>query len=292
VFITFKNNITSFFKTLIIMSSRQFWQQEAALMRDASAVLDISHLNIPIKETIDDSFNCKSAYNKIAGYFDKNANRWRGVTQHAAIQLDFWLNIDNGAQLEYQIPESGPNGGTGWADIIDAQSGIYEIKTYLEIETGKTELERYIDKGKIHCKKNFAKGLKYPSERVIIHPANPNKEIVAKGYKAEYQGMIIYDVRNRNVSDPIILPKNLFDKFKELKKKYEEDIDNIEREINEWLKKEPEVVKWIKVVGMVAAVTIMVATVIEDFITLGAGIADDVQSFYLARSIVRIAYSL
>jgi hypothetical protein len=275
------------------MSSRAFWQQEAAAMRDFSKIIDKTPIGVNNDITIDSKNDCKGTPNRVAGHFDKNSNRWKGVTEHAAIQLDFWLTIDPLSELEYQIPESSENGNTGWADIVDSINGIYEIKTATELETGKVELERYISKGKTNCKKNFIKGFKYPKEKVIIHPTDPNKEIVAKGYIDKYQGLIIYYTRNRSENpEPIVVPKGTFEKFKELKKRVDEDIENIEKEIEEWLQKNPEVVKWIKILGYTAAILIILGTIAEDIVTLGAGIADDVQSFYLARTIVTVARSL
>ncbi|MFM2339048.1 MAG: hypothetical protein RL115_2241 [Bacteroidota bacterium] len=64
------------------------------------------------------------------------------------------------------------------------------------------------------------------------------------------------------------------------------------RIIAEFFQENPEVVNFIKGAAIGAGAAIIIATIVEDIVTLGAGIADDWASFVLAQRIIRFAMAL
>lgn len=60
----------------------------------------------------------------------------------------------------------------------------------------------------------------------------------------------------------------------------------------QYLRESRDLVNFTKGAAFTAVVAIIVGTIIEDFLNLGAGIADDWASFWMAYKIVRFAWKL
>ena len=58
------------------------------------------------------------------------------------------------------------------------------------------------------------------------------------------------------------------------------------------MQQNPDLVNYIKSAAVGAGVAVVVGTILEDFLTLGGGIADDLPCFILAYRIVRFAWAL
>ena len=118
--------------------------------------------------------------------------------QHRAVQLYFITVIRPGASMEVPIPGSGPNGGTGRADLKDGNE-IWEVKParpwYMD-GTGQAQLNRYLTNAP-----GTVPGSTY--EQFIV-PYGANQEIVVKSYGQP--GMLYYYVRNRTTPDPQPVP--------------------------------------------------------------------------------------
>jgi hypothetical protein len=69
-------------------------------------------------------------------------------------------------------------------------------------------------------------------------------------------------------------------------------MSEFKRIISEYMNENPDLVNYLKGAAIGAAIGIIVGTIIEDFATLGGGIADDLASFTLAYKIVRFAWTL
>ena len=59
-----------------------------------------------------------------------------------------------------------------------------------------------------------------------------------------------------------------------------------------FLKSNPDLVIYIKSAAIGAAVSIIVGTIVEDILSAGIGVSDDIPSFLFAYKIVRIAWKL
>jgi hypothetical protein len=83
---------------------------------------------------------------------------------------------------------------------------------------------------------------------------------------------------------------------KELKRFLQEAAKNLNgltpEKILQFLQENPEVVFYIKTAAVGAGVSIIVGTIVEDFLTAGVGVADDVQCFMLGYKLIRIAWAL
>lgn len=248
-------------------------------------------------------------------------NRWPGNMEHSLIEDDYVTNINpgNGA-AEYAIPESGPNGGTGYADIVDTlRHKVYEIKTYVGAPGGVVEAERYAAKAREHCpapipQNPWEVGNDYPAHTI---PITGNMELVVRQY-AEYPGVIVYYKRRRRdvtepfpvpipnpardtesersrrddpkqqpvpVPVPVPLPQPAMKQIRDFVRQVVQSGKDAHQAAREFLQRHPELVDLIK--G--TAVAIFVATLVEDLLTFGAGIADDPATMAAAAALWRVA---
>lgn len=222
-----------------------------------------------------------------------NINR-NGTLQHWLIQYDYLATHPNSFR-EYSIPESSKGGAyRGRADIVNLNSyEIFEIKPEgLELQ-GFAEATNYVENANKHCSpsmsgsnKGWTLGLTYES-RILPYPPDPTKQLTAVLNRA---GVIIYKLAQKNTApSSVIVPRNVLDKIKDLLKELKMDMDNLEEKILVYLRDNPEIINYIKAAAVGAAITIIVGTIVEDIITLGAGVADDWASFLMAYKLVRIA---
>ena len=115
---------------------------------------------------------------------------WERYTlEHRAVQDHFARTL--GAQIEVPIPGSGPNGGTGRADLVLGNE-VWEVKParpwYMD-GAGQAQLNRYLENrpGSVPVR---------PFNNVVIpYPGDPNREIIVNSYGQP--GMLYYYVRYR-----------------------------------------------------------------------------------------------
>lgn len=221
--------------------------------------------------------------------------KFNGTIEHWLIQYDYLMSNPNSFR-EYFIPQSGANGGPGYADLVNKNTyEIFEIKPNNRdgLDDGTKEAIKYVTNANMHCSpslegssKKWTQGILY-TQRILPYPLDITKQLnIFRGAP----GVIVYEIAQKNtIPQQILIPKEVLDKIKSLLKELKKDMDNLEEKILVYLQEYPEVVKYIKAAAVGAAVTIVVGTIIEDIITLGAGVSDDWVSFLLAYKLVRIA---
>ncbi len=221
--------------------------------------------------------------------------RFSGTIEHWLIQYDYLMSNPNSFR-EYFIPQSGANGGPGYADLVNKNTyEIFEIKPDNPDgrKYGMEEVKRYVDNANVHCSpslegssKNWTQGMLYTS-RTLPYPLDITKQLNI--FRGE-PGVIVYNIGQKNtIPQQILIPQEVLDKIASLLKELKKDMENLEEKILVYLQEYPEIVKYIKAAAIGAAVTIVVGTIAEDIITLGAGVADDWASFLMAYKLVRIA---
>ncbi|MEO1259499.1 MAG: DUF4157 domain-containing protein [Bacteroidota bacterium] len=210
-----------------------------------------------------------------------------GTLEHIAIQQHYITHINPLAEIEYFIPNSGSGGGPGYADIVDPLTGgIYEAKFFPFAASAVPEVLNYVAKANIHCDPEtlWHAGLIYPPS---VIPFTGNLEIVSYLFAP---GVIGYWTR---IKVPVTPPVPVLDKVKEFIEDVVESGEDAYEAARRFLQENPEVVDYIETIAasalIAAAVVIVVATIIEDIVTLGAGIADDPASFAAAYALVRVA---
>jgi len=225
---------------------------------------------------------------------------WKGPIEHVMIQIDYMEQNQLYGHREYSIPYSGSSGQKpGYADIVNTLTNeIFEVKPNNPQgrAAGEAEVQNYVTKANLFCpiintsiSPVWRPGQNY-QPRYLNYPLNPTLSIEAKLLKP---GVIIYDYVSRNpATQPIVIPQNIADKLKLFLQEAAKNLNGITPEIILVLLQKPEykeLLKYIKTAVVGAVVAIVVGTIVEDFITAGAGIGNDVQSFLLAYKLIRIA---
>ncbi len=226
---------------------------------------------------------------------------WKGPLEHVMIQIDYIYQNKMYGEREYKIPFSGSGGQKpGYADIVNTLTNeIFEIKPDdpTRIAEGRAEVQNYVTKANLFCpilnasiSPIWRKGFGY-QPRYINFPKNPTLSIVTK---LQEPGVIVYDYVSRNpATQPIVIPQDIADKLKRFLQEAAKNLNGLTPEkIVEFLQKNPEVVDYIKFAAVGAGVSIIVGTIVEDFLTAGVGVADDVQCFLLGYKLIRIAWKL
>jgi hypothetical protein len=93
--------------------------------------------------------------------------------------------------------------------------------------------------------------------------------------KQHAPGVIVYSFTGGTNPFPNVIPQNILDKIKDLVSKLRQNASQFKEIISKYLREHPEVVTFIKGTALGTALGIIVASIVEDIITLGAGIADD-----------------
>jgi hypothetical protein len=226
--------------------------------------------------------------------------KYPGVLEHIIIQQYYVMTVNPLAELEYFIPGSGNKGGPGYADIADPVSGgIYEIKFYPLAEQAGVEAAKYVAMAQIHCDSliPWHPGLNYPD---AVLPFTGDREIVSW---LAAPGVILYDVRKKKPQPkrvPVWVPEAerepVLRKMERFIRRVVASGENAYESAKQFLENNPDVVRYISnIVGgalIVAAIAIIVATILEDIGSLGAGILDDPASFAAAFGLVRAALTL
>jgi plasmid stabilization system protein ParE len=202
-------------------------------------------------------------------------------------------------------------GGPGWADIVDLSThAIYEVKTWTGAAQGLQQAMRYRDAAEANCDSEapWHLGTDYPP-RVI--PISLTQEIFATQYPL-YPGVIVYWERNRRLvpvpvpntqtaprreqererqqpTPPVLIPVPVamspLEEIADFIRRVVASGEDAERAAQRFLQEHPEV----RYLLVGAAVVIVIATIAEDIITLGAGLLDDPASLAVAWTLVRVA---
>lgn len=226
---------------------------------------------------------------------------WKGPLEHVMIQIDYISQNQMYGQREYKIPFSGSGGQRpGYADIANILTNeIFEIKPNEKqrVNEGRAEVENYVTKANLFCpilntsiSPVWRPGQIY-QPRYINYPNNPSlsirSELIAPG-------VIVYNYVSRNpLTQPIVIPQEIASKLKQFLQEAAKNLNDLTPEkIMLFLKNNPDIVIYLKSAAVGAGVAIIVGTIVEDFLTAGAGISDDIQCFLLGYKLIRIAWAL
>lgn len=224
-----------------------------------------------------------------------NINR-DGTLQHWLIQYDYLATHPTSVR-EYSIPLASKLGTwRGRADLADLGTyEMFEIKPAGLAATGALEVNNYVDKANKFCPpsmdgspKKWTPGITYQT-RTLPYPPDPTKVLEAKLVQA---GVITYNLVQKSLSPspfPVTMPQKIRDRIKDLLKQLKKDTKDLEEKILVYLRQNPEIITYLKTAAVGAAVAIIVGTIVEDVLTLGAGVADDWASFWMAYKLIRIA---
>lgn len=201
--------------------------------------------------------------------------------------------------VEYAIPNSSPSGNRGYADIVNYQTkSIFEIKPNNNYgqTSGAVEVANYVTKANIYCNSTlpyvnmpWSTGNTYLP--TLIPTSNPNVYLKAQLFQP---GVIVYEniIVNAPFPTPVLVPTSIVIKMKILLEKLKQNFQNADNIMAEFLDQNHELKEYIKGAAISAAVATIVGTFLEDFITAGAGIADDWGCFVLCYRIIRFAISI
>ena len=224
--------------------------------------------------------------------------KFQGTKEHWMLQLDYVSKNPTYGESEFAIPGSSLTNPSnrGYADIVNTQNGnIWEIKP--DNPTGQisglTEATNYVLKANQNCTSTLPIGTAWKLGTnytpTYLPTAIPNRYLFASQFTS---GVITYNYVNLSmppVAIPFEIPQGVLDKMKHLVERLRNNYNTANKIISEYLKA-PEnaiLLNFIKTKAIEAGVAIIVATILEDIVTLGAGIADDWVSFVLAYKIVR-----
>lgn len=221
----------------------------------------------------------------------RNGNvKWPGTAEHWLIQFDY-IASNPTALREYYVPGSSGklNGNPGYADIANPTSGeMFEIKPFTNTgqSAGAAEVQLYVTQANALCPRvsggGWSAGTNY-GQRYLPDPKNSSNLLWSR---LSSDGVIVYSSIPRNGAPkpvPVLLPENLSERLKSLLKQISLNPSTMQQQILTFLRQNPQIVPYLK--GAAAAVVI--ATIIEDIATEGVGIADDWQSFVIARTLWR-----
>jgi hypothetical protein len=227
---------------------------------------------------------------------------FNGTLEHWLIQLDFIQKDIIWRDREYAIPQSSSynNNNKGYADMVDLLTNeIFEIKNKLTgIPNGINEVANYVTKANAFCPVALGsvggvwhQGVTYPKTYLPYKIANLTlvAELVAPG-------VVGYSFENNTSLNPqpypIIIPQDILAQLKELVERLRTYTSTFNETIAEYLHEHPGLVTYLKSQLVVAAVAIVVGTLVEDILTGGVGVLDDFASFALAYRIVRFAWKI
>ncbi len=211
---------------------------------------------------------------------------YSGTAEHTIIQFDYMNQNPLTAEREYSIPNSSLLGNTGYADLVNKLTReIFEIKpanNQTEIINGRAEVGRYVEKACVHCGGGFKKGQNYP-QRIFPYPGRPDKNMRVT---LREDGLIVYEeISKTSQPVPVPVPQSVSEKLKKFFKNLVEYPDMAEEQMAYFLKQNPEIKNYL----LYAGVGLIIATIIEDFATLGIGITDDIPTILLAMKLIRLA---
>ena len=176
---------------------------------------------------------------------------------------------------------------------------IFEIKpnNQQRIDEGIAEVQNYVTKANMYCpilntsiSPVWRPGQNYQI-RYLNYPKDPTLSIVSR---LRAPGVIVYDYVSRNpLTQPIVIPQDIAEKLKQFLQEAAKNLNDLTPEkIMLFLKNNPDIVIYIKSAAVGAGVAIIVGTIVEDFLTAGAGISDDTQCFLLGYKLIRTAWKM
>ena len=106
-------------------------------------------------------------------------------------------------------------------------------------------------------------------------------------------GVILYRVENQSPDPqpaPVSIPVSTLHRINSFIERVKKIKDiNVDDAVRTFLQENPDIAIFLRGTFIVAGVAVAVATIIEDIVTAGAGIADDGPTFYVAYRLVAIA---
>jgi hypothetical protein len=226
-----------------------------------------------------------------------NAN-FQGTKEHWLIQLDYVCKNSVYGEVEYAIPGASiaNPANKGFADMVNTSNGnIFEIKpnNLAGVTNGMAEVENYVAKAILNCSSNLPFGTVW-NKGTIYQPtylptATPDRYLEATLMAPGVVGYKYVNLSYNPSPSPVPIPSSVFDKLKQLIERLKANTANADRIIGEFMGENPDLVNGIKAAALSAGISIIVGTIIEDVLTAGAGILDDLASFALAYRIIRFA---
>ena len=238
---------------------------------------------------------------------DEFAKYQKGIVAHLIVEWDYFAShpLDQ-VFLEYSIPgtSSKGNGNTGFADIANKSTGeIFELKHAASLNQGDIEVQRYVDSARVYCPNipNWERGKKYPiyrpNRKCFPWPLD-NRKIICSDIpleRASKGGVIEWYELNKSPAlktVPVFLPVGVAEKLRQIVRDCITTPQLIEQKIIAFLQQNPDVVYYVQALAIATAVTICIATLVEDVLTGFVGVADDVVCFEVAYNLVKIARAL
>ncbi|WP_461081927.1 PA14 domain-containing protein [Spirosoma flavus] len=183
-----------------------------------------------------------------------------GVAAHYIIQTYYkQVHANEQVELEYSIPQSGPNGGTGFADIVNlSTSEIFEIKSVVGKDQGVIEIERYIANAALYCNsaRNWRKGTSFP-RKIELPWITPNKKLVVYlDDRVPEGGVITYDlIGTIPVNAPVAVTENDWQKLKELLQQMALNLDDAKNLATNFVRANPNLIGALIGIGIVEVTT-------------------------------------
>ncbi len=216
-----------------------------------------------------------------------------GNVEHWMIQF-YYLQNNPMAKREYQIPKAGANGGLGYADLVNlATMEIFEIKKndISEFQNARNQLSRYCTKAIDECNLYLHKGTNFGTV-ILPYPGKQNFNLEARLYES---GLIVYQEKPKNQPPvPIIIPSSVMEKLRNLindMKKYPATAE-IALKVFFEIVMNTDAKDFIRTTVASAGVAILVATLLEDIATVGAGTWDDPVTVSAAWRLINFAMAL
>ncbi len=219
---------------------------------------------------------------------------FNGTLEHYLIQQDY---IDRHANsfYEYSIPQSSVS-GTGFRGRVDIANlntlELFEIKPDKPEgrSAGIVEIQIYLDKAKQFCNSSFIEGVAYPT-RILPYPKSKTQVLQARLTAPGVIGYLAVDKTSNPITVPFPapLPSNLLVKLKILFQALLANQNDMYEKIWVYLKNNPDLANAIKNSLIGVAVGVMVATIVEDILTGGLGILDDIACAKIAYNLIRVA---
>jgi hypothetical protein len=229
--------------------------------------------------------------------------KFNGVLEHWIVMIDYLLTGPPSRYVEYKIPGSSGYipGNVGYADMVDELTGdIFEIKSNdrAQIDLGSRECSLYVAQANTACPRPIAslswkKGGVYPTHLL----PNPRNLLTVMEVKLADTGVVSYGPPRTNqlpIPLPVITPETVSKQLKRLLEKLHDNVSDPDLVILALLNTKDfmELRAYLKGGLYGVAFAIVVGTIVEDFLTAGAGLVDDSASFALAYRLFRLAQKL
>lgn len=224
---------------------------------------------------------------------------WTGTIEHLTIQLYYMGTHPMQRTREYKIPNAGATMGIpGYADIVNTTTGeIFEIKPPSSIQQGASEVANYVTKANAFCANGvpYRPGNNFPTF-VLPYFTKPGKGMEVKLMNGDgFEGVLRYSETN-NRPNPVVLavPQNATERLKNLIRKLVEKPDLAEYQIREFFSDpaNAQLKDAIKTAVIGAGIAVVVGTIVEDVLSGGLGLMDDIAHFTMAYRAIRFAIAL